>query len=359
MIESFAASNFRALKDVKLSGLRLVNILVGRSASGKTALLEAIRVGLGGTPGVALALNQSRQPFNFYFPGQQRGLWEGLWGPFFFDFDLKRKISIEITDSLKRIAHLQITFDQNLATIIPAQTGATGPNIGGGVAAVAPLEFRRHTFSGEESTLYASIDPQGQLNMGNGPEMGLASDFFPSTWQANSQQVAGWFSQLSIAKQGDELLHELQIPFPFIEGLSTESPIPGIASIYATMSYRSRKLPVSLISSGINKFLSLLIAIRFFQGGVILVDEIENGIHYSMFPIFWQSLYNFAEKSGTQIFASTHSLECLKAVAPLIDKHSDDFSLVQMHNDKGISNGIVVPGIEAAAAIENDIEVRS
>jgi len=52
MITNFRANNFRCFHDIVLQDLRRVNIVVGENASGKTALLEILRLGLGGTPQV-------------------------------------------------------------------------------------------------------------------------------------------------------------------------------------------------------------------------------------------------------------------------------------------------------------------
>ena len=60
MLKSFEVENFRGFKSLTLSDLKTVNILVGRSAAGKTTLLEAIRLALGATPQVAWNLAATR-----------------------------------------------------------------------------------------------------------------------------------------------------------------------------------------------------------------------------------------------------------------------------------------------------------
>jgi len=61
--------------------------------------------------------------------------------------------------------------------------------------------------------------------------------------------------------------------------------------------------------------------------------------------------------SHAQVFISVHSLEALQAALPMLTEYRDDFSLVQVFRD-GASKAVVVPGKEAVAAIENDIEIR-
>ena len=88
------------------------------------------------------------------------------------------------------------------------------------------------------------------------------------------------------------------------------------------------------------------------------MDEIENSIYYKMYPALWEMLYKFATMSGTQLFLTTHSLECLKNSVPLIKLHEDDFNLIQVFQEQGVSGAKVIPGAEAADAIESDLEVR-
>ena len=93
-------------------------------------------------------------------------------------------------------------------------------------------------------------------------------------------------------------------------------------------------MPVALVSAGINKIIAILIAIRTHRGGVVLIDEIENGIYFGMFPSLWETLYRFAKDNSTQLFLSSHSLECLRAATETMNKNSHDFSLIQVENRK-------------------------
>ena len=75
-----------------------------------------------------------------------------------------------------------------------------------------------------------------------------------------------------------------------------------------------------------------------------------------MFPDFWEALHRFAIENKTQLFLSTHSWECLQGASVVIDKHQNDFSLIQVMQEKGVSAALVAAGKNVAAAIESDIE---
>lgn len=356
MIKSFEVTNFRSFRSLRLKGLPTINVLVGKSASGKTSLLEAIRMALGGTPNVAWTLNALRGVPVAIIMNPTRDQFESMFSPFFPDFDLTKAISFKVVDSSDREASVQIYFDDERPVTPVPQNIPNRPVL---TNTIIPLAFKRRSFAGEESTLDATIHLQqgGQLFLQQGTELGTVSEFFSSTWQSNSQQVATWFSNLRIAKNADDIVKIIHKQFPEITDLSPEVP-NGVPSLYATVKHHPRSMPISLISSGINKFVSLLIAIRTYRGGVILIDEIENGIYYQMFPAFWEALHRFAMQNNTQLFVSTHSWECLKAASSIIDRHSKDFSLIQVSQERGVSTALMVTGARAAAAIEADIEVR-
>jgi hypothetical protein len=353
MITSLSATGFRGFRSISIRDLRPVNILVGASASGKTALLEAIRLAAGATPNVAWQLNATRTLPLLAFPNPTRDQFEGLFSSLFYDFDVTHRIQLSINDRELGLAAVDIYFDQDkqIAPLPQPPTGQVG-------FPVLPLAFKRFNFRGEESIFYANLNSQGQLNLDGAPELGPRIEFFTSAWQANGQQIASWYSTLSIANKEAEITRAVRKQFPQIEDLTVQNPTNFISSIYATLPHLSHKLPVSLVSSGINKFISLLIGISATAGGVLLIDEIENGIYYRLFESLWKALHSFARANGTQLFLSTHSLECLRGVTPLIQSDAEDFSLIQMTTRTGESEAFVVPGEDAYAAIEGGVEVR-
>lgn len=369
MIHTFEANNFRCFEGLRLGDLRTINIVVGRSASGKTALLEAIRVALAGTPVVAWGINNTRGTFFGIPANPTREQFEAPWSSLFPDSNSKKVINFKLTDSRDREASLGIYYDYEKAVTPTASGGPSAQSPSASVAPVSspsgaqmptsiiPLAFARAFFSGVVNILLATLNQQGQLYLEQGPELSPPSEYIPSQVQLNSIQTANWFSQLSIANREKDIVEIVRRQFPEIKDLSIQAPA-GLPLIHATLAHNSKKVPVSLVSSGINKFLTIMIAIRTCKLGVVLVDEIENGIYYDMFPAFWELIHRIAIESNTQLFLTTHSWEFLKSATGLIDNHKGDFSFIQVFQDHGTSNALVVPGQDAAAAIENGIEVR-
>ena len=67
------------------------------------------------------------------------------------------------------------------------------------------------------------------------------------------------------------------------------------------------------------KLLSTAIAMLNMQDGFVLIDEIENGLGYSSQRKLWDAIFRWAQKLNVQVFASTHSMECIRAFSHLAE----------------------------------------
>ena len=75
---------------------------------------------------------------------------------------------------------------------------------------------------------------------------------------------------------------------------------------------------------------SILVAIASSRKGVVLIDEFENGIHHSVLPKIWEAVAEFAERSDTQVFATTHSAECIRAAHEVFTGREYVFQLFRL-----------------------------
>ena len=71
--------------------------------------------------------------------------------------------------------------------------------------------------------------------------------------------------------------------------------------------------PVALVGEGMNRLCSIVLALCNVREGLLLVDEIENGLHYSVLPDVWRAIASAATDLNVQVFATTHSHECVEA----------------------------------------------
>jgi ABC-type lipoprotein export system ATPase subunit len=72
------------------------------------------------------------------------------------------------------------------------------------------------------------------------------------------------------------------------------------------------------MGSGVLRAIGIAAAVLVYAAGLILVDEIEDGIYYKRLSDFWKMLYEMAKRSDVQIIATTHSAECVSAAMEAI-----------------------------------------
>lgn len=93
--------------------------------------------------------------------------------------------------------------------------------------------------------------------------------------------------------------------------------------------------------------------------GVVLVDEIENGLHHSILPKVWRAIGEVAREFNTQVFATTHSRECIVAAhRAFTESEVYDFRLHRLERLKETIRAVTYDREALEAAIETGLEVR-
>jgi AAA ATPase-like protein len=357
MIESLHVENFRCFRVLDLTDLPRINIIVGKNASGKTALLESVRLGLDATPNALPYLNQWRNSPLVFAANPTNEQFRALFLDFFHKFNWELPIGIQMKDSSDRTASLQLYFDQKRALTVQPPLGFQGRSTV--PTTVVPLSFERTDFAGQKTILLATINQAGQPLLQPGKQMGIVAGFISPSYYGTGQENAGWLSQLSVDKKNAEVIKVLRHHFGFIDQVTAEAPNPGMPlTVYADLHDLPRKIPLSLVSGGINRLFTMMLAIGAYSGGVVLIDEMENGIFYDQYPLLWRTLVDFSRQNNTQLFISTHSKECLKDAVSVIKEAPGDFSLLRCRQEKTETTIERFGGEQMEAAIEMNGEVR-
>lgn len=360
MIRRLTIENFRCFQDLKVDGLATVNVLVGANASGKTSLLEAIFLAAGGSPEIVLRLATWRGLGQSIPISRQRGSYEAIWADLFFRFDQEQPILISLSGDPETSRTLRISYNPSGILTIPASSDKRSTAMIDqkfDSSAIAPIIFEWTDATGEKHQFQVSVTTEG-LSLGGLPMPSLIS-FFSSSFTAvgNPSETAGQFSELNKRKQGDKIRSALRSAFPDITDISVEIS-RGMAMIHCEVPWVPHRVPVGLVSTGIQKLMAILLGISSQARGVVLVDEIENGLYYKTMPEVWKSLLRFCEEFGVQLFASTHSRECLRAALPTIAGNEQKFRLIRMERKKSQCSPRIFDGHEFAIAIQEEVEFR-
>ena len=105
--------------------------------------------------------------------------------------------------------------------------------------------------------------------------------------------------------------------------------------------------------------LELAVSMSHMSGGMLLIDEIENGLHHSTLEDVFSTLYVLAEEFDVQVVATTHSLECFRAARFALDKFGDEaFAYHRLDRRGDELSGIYFDSNMIETAIEHGFDVR-
>lgn len=113
------------------------------------------------------------------------------------------------------------------------------------------------------------------------------------------------------------------------------------------------------MGDGVWRMLGLALAIVNAKDGVLLVDEIDTGLHFTAMSDMWKMLWETAKRLNVQIFATTHSKDCWTSLEDIANEEHPSEDGITIHRiEKGKTKSIVFTERQIAIAAENDIEVR-
>ncbi len=375
MIESLQLSGFRCFEGIALDGLTRVNVITGDNASGKSALIEALLIAAKGTPETLVTLDnirgiQTASPPIFgvpliAFPAFVPPIaFKGVWDHFFrarivADKDGKKtlftvpRISMTYMDSAHVVKTLNIFFQESATE---AANVITVPQMMGSQS-ITPLVMERVHPPDKPVRQFVTVGPQGQIQVQPRlPDFGPAIIIFPANGVYSETDNMTWFSKLREAGKSDRILTLIKGYFPYISNLEILQP-SGIQSLYAVLqSGEIRRL--STVSAGLTKIVSILLGCSSIENGIVLIDEIENGVFYEKYQFFWSALYEIAQETKNQLFVASHSKECLRELVAVIGRKADDFGLLRTGRENGSCNVEQINGIAMRAALAGDNEIR-
>lgn len=287
MLNSLRLQNYKRFRDLQFPEFKRVNLLTGKNNCGKTSVLEAILLLLG--------WKESHNDFAKVFrPGQGEHLgdekehfWKWL-------FPLRKlselpKISGEVSQAGPYSVALR--WQEGLPQQKPP-SGMSDVHHGPVVISVTAKEDqhrqRQPVSTGHEVT---SISAQPRSPSKE------AQDYARVTLKSDGEE------------QVEEMLRKLE---PRLRAIRSLQPY-GVPLLYAGIAGMPERIPVIQLGHGFSRLLTIMAEIVASQKPVVLIDEIENGLHHSALVEIWRGLLTACEHSDVQIFATTHSWECVAA----------------------------------------------
>ena len=350
MIQDLRISNFKCFKEVHLRDLGRFNVIVGRNGGGKTALLEALFLLAGAGPELALRIRRMRGLGDSVSISMERGSFEALWRDLFFDFDEASRIELRSVGTDENTRSLVVSYGPPEEVTLPFGQRSVDDRV-----RRSTIDFEYRIADGKVVKCQPVLTNQG---LSFGPVVETIPAILLSPVSREGPEHNGQrFSSLSKKGEHMAVVSVLRKQFPFIEDLGVEYH-SGAAMVHAKLRSIAEKVPLPLVSDGINKMLSILLAVHHFSRGVVLIDEMENGLYFDLMGRASAAILDSARESNTQLFATTHSLEYLRALLPVVREHPEDFRLLRTTKDNGASAVDCFDGQHFAAALEEGLEIR-
>jgi len=363
MYEFIGIKRFRQFQAFELPGLTRVNLLVGRNNAGKTSLLEAIEIlALGGRTSSLLrslrrrgevssatseeGLTRMEPDVRHLFPGHR--LEAGL----SFEFEAR-------SDTVTNHVWCEVKRDESQLELSPDAMDLE-PRLAlklRGPEAPEGIELRVSTggtLLGDPPRRVQVLSPQRTTPQGGPPVV------FLGTEGASGGSLQQIWDSLVLTSEEEKVTSAMKIIEPSIERLAFTSREPRASSAaFVKLAGEDHRVPLGSLGDGTRRLLGLAIFLARATGGVLLIDEIDTGLHYTTLESMWRFVIETARRLDVQVFATTHSGDCVRALAWL---QSDDPALaaeVSVHRvDRGGDASVPYSAAEIETAARHHIEVR-
>ncbi len=359
-LNSLEIRNFRAFRDLKIEHLGRVNLLVGKNNVGKTNLLEAIQLyaSRASTPTfiweIMRARREVKQPFV-----NVRDMLTALKYLFYGRNDIKpglQPIQIGPINSPREMLSIAVDWSVTETRDGTLHTRPLEPGEDYTADNLAP-RFTIQTAGTAHSYPIDPSLPQGILRL-NSNEIPC---IFTSAHGLSSQRLTELWDSIALTRQERDVLAALCLIAPGLVDLNfVSTTLSGRERIpVVRIADNDEPLPLYSLGDGMLRILGIALALVNARNGLLLIDEIENGIHYTALPDLWRLIFQVARRLKVQVFATTHSWDCIEGFqkAAQADNHNEGM-LIRLEYKKGEVAVTLFDERRLGIATRERIEVR-
>lgn len=367
MITKIQLENFKGFKNFSTE-LTPVTIFGGRNNSGKTTILEAIKfLFYHNDPNVFFQMNYFR-----HMNDQNLYTAERLWEPLFYNFDAAATLQIALHDEQSLSNKLDIKKDAESASYDNLQMGRPPYPLNTALRQNYMLDFSYFSKAVIEEGKYAinqaavnMFDPNYRPVIVSYSRREEKQDanligalLFKSETMLEQNLLAQWYGNVFQSNKHKIIIDVLKAFDKHIVDMQTI--VKGAFGYLYAIFDDGRKLPVSYMGDGMNRLMNILLGILSNPGSIILLDEIENGFHYSMYAKLWEAIGRAAKENNCQIIANTHSADLLRGAVRGLDKIAlkDRLSYIRLDNSGSTIKGHIFDSNLINCALESEMEVR-
>jgi AAA15 family ATPase/GTPase len=371
LIRDLTIKGYRCFEDFSMDGLTRVNLLVGNNNSGKTSFLEAIYLLVNQPSFRATSIGkaikeifENRGEFSQKIEkinnqSQQIVNKEYFLDRLFYGYGQDRVIKLDIFSKLDFSISTEIEEDELLSQIHLC------------------YHDNKHMFSinketGEVSEKFLTFNSQGTIHEDNFPldksddiknkkfiNERVQSSLFFSNYQVNLDKILNIWNEIELTPKEDIVIEALRIILPTVDRIGF-SISKGVNNIKLKIKGYKQPIPLSSMGYGMNRILTLAMTLVSTEKGVLLIDEIETGLHYEAQLDMWRLVLKTAQDLDVQVFATTHSWDCIAAFKEALQELEDQSvaKLFRLDSKYGKLRAVEYDAEEIRIAVNQGIEVR-
>lgn len=340
MITELSIHGYRCFPQFSMSDIGRVNLLVGKNNSGKTALLEAIElISSGDDPwrrlimplhrrGEGFPEDDSRQQrseydINHFFHGHRADI-----GSMFKIEGSGSGTPLDLRAEIVSLTREELPLEGLHEDDIGESFGSAG----------AALQLSSGVWTEKQDIPLTS---RGGVNLRLRPPQiirdeggGLTTFVAPDSLSA--YVISKYWNSIALTVDEALVIRALRILDKDIQRIAfsaTERPRyfnpAGRGGVRVKL--RGAKLPVPLgsLGDGMWRMLCIVICLIRAKGSILLIDEIDTGLHYSVMEEMWDMVLSAAARFNVQVFATTHSSDCVASLANVCQRVQPETVSVQ------------------------------
>jgi predicted ATPase len=374
VLRSLQLENYRGFQTYHLTGLARVNLLVGKNNCGKTSVLEAVQLlASEGDPRVLERIASQRGEMMAVGEGDERiypdvsHFFNGH--GFHSDISLSigsddpsQRVQMRIVD-VSQLERRQLILFEEPTPFARATDPLSGPREVLAIQVESARASRLEAFpvSSDGALLFYE---RRSIRVRSLKREDFPSVRFITPESLEPRHMSRMWDKVITDGREAEVIEAMRILEPKLANiffLSSQS-----ASRYARMGIlaafedlKRKRVPLGSFGEGMRRLLALALSLNDAEGGILLIDEIDTGLHYSILGDMWLLLVNAAKQYDTQVFATTHSLDCLRGLAWLCERHPELASEISVQKiDPCLEQSVNLDSETLQIAIKQDLEVR-